>query len=92
MRTSLSCWRHFASHSQVSTSQCRKMFIDPNAMLVLQEVSLDLLCDVCVEIGRERRLAQLSSDGGGDGTKKGKKSLGTLNGKVCHFASCVLFD
>lgn len=36
-----------------------KMFIDPNAMLVLQEVSLDLLCDVCVEIGRERRIAML---------------------------------
>ena len=36
-----------------------KMFIDPNAMLVLQEVSLDLLCDVCVEIGRERRVKKL---------------------------------
>jgi len=36
-----------------------KMFLDPNAMLVLQEVSLDLLCDVCVEIGRERRLRNL---------------------------------
>ena len=36
-----------------------KMFIDPNAMLVLQEVSLDLLCDVCVEIGRERRIQKL---------------------------------
>ena len=68
------------------------MFIDPNAMLVLQEVSLDLLCDVCVEIGRERRLAQLSSGDSGDGTKKGEKSFGSLNGKVCHFASFVLFD
>ena len=38
------------------------MFIDPNAMLTLQEVSLDLLCDVCVEIGRERRLARLIED------------------------------
>jgi len=38
-----------------------KMFIDPNAMLVLQEVSLDLLCDVCVEIGRERRIAMLEA-------------------------------
>lgn len=36
-----------------------KMFLDPNAMLVLQEVSLDLLCDVCVELGRERRLRNL---------------------------------
>lgn len=39
-----------------------KMFLDPNAMLVLQEVSLDLLCDVCVEIGRERRLRNLLED------------------------------
>jgi len=36
-----------------------KMFIDPNALLILQEVSLDLLCDVCVEIGRERRVQKL---------------------------------
>ena len=35
------------------------MFIDPNALLILQEVSLDLLCDVCVEIGRERRVQKL---------------------------------
>jgi hypothetical protein len=58
------------------------MFIDPNAMLVLQEVSLDLLCDVCVEIGRERRLAQISGSGGDNGTKKGEKSFGALDGKV----------
>ena len=55
-----------------------KMFIDPNAMLVLQEVSLDLLCDVCVEIGRERRIdkikdqlhqQQQQQSGGGNGSE-----------------------
>lgn len=56
----------------------RKMFIDPNAMLILQEVSLDLLCDVCVEIGRERRLARLNEDE----KKKDDKSFGQT-GKVC---------
>lgn len=54
------------------------MFIDPNAMLTLQEVSLDLLCDVCVEIGRERRLARLIEDS----KKKEEKSFGRT-GKVC---------
>ena len=68
-----------------------KMFIDPNAMLVLQEVSLDLLCDICVEIGRERRIdkihQQQQQSGGGSGseddnnnkaskTKKKKKGSG----------------
>lgn len=59
-----------------------RMFIDPNAMLVLQEVSLDLLCDVCVEIGRERRIKKLV----GLGKKEGKEDLGgmpgTQDGKV----------
>jgi hypothetical protein len=63
------------------------MFIDPNAMLVLQEVSLDMLCDVCVEIGRERRLARF----GGVGTKKGIKAFEMSNGKVCLLsASCFI--
>lgn len=66
-----------------------KMFIDPNAMLVLQEVSLDLLCDVCVEIGRERRIKKLvgkregnkdaKDEGGGGGMP------GSRDGKVTVF-------
>eukprot|EP00804_Cyclotella_cryptica_P018364 CCRYP_015493-RA/>CCRYP_015493-RA protein AED:0.08 eAED:0.08 QI:79/0.8/0.83/1/0.8/0.83/6/33/669 len=71
---------------------CRKMFIDPNAMLVLQEVSLDLLCDVCVEIGRERRLAQLSACGSDNGTKKGEKTFGTLGTKVTVFDFSEIMD
>jgi len=74
-----------------------RMFIDPNAMLVLQEVSLDLLCDVCVEIGRERRIEKLkkqqegiNSDGCSldDNSKKMKKGggmPGSGEGKVTVF-------
>jgi len=67
-----------------------KMFIDPNAMLVLQEVSLDLLCDVCVEIGRERRVKRMLGErdvGGGsgeDGLGQGGMP-GTQDGKVTVF-------
>lgn len=62
-----------------------KMFIDPNSMLVLQEVSLDLLCDVCVEIGRERRvqrLIELEKGSAVDNVKDGNGMPGTQNGKV----------
>ena len=66
-----------------------KMFIDPNAMLVLQEVSLDLLCDVCVEIGRERRIKKLAAAAAAangeskeDGKKDGGGMPGTQDGKV----------
>jgi hypothetical protein len=61
-----------------------RMFIDPNAMLILQEVSLDLLCDVCVEIGRERRISELAGTDGRDGgqMKKDSRMPGTRRGKV----------
>ena len=61
-----------------------KMFVDPNAMLVLQEISLDLLCDVCVEIGRERRIGKLAAEGGREDGKKDSLGgmPGTQDGKV----------
>ena len=63
-----------------------KMFIDPNSMLVLQEISLDLLCDVCVEIGRERRVQRLVEMEKGKmvtDSKDGQHRMpGTQNGKV----------
>jgi len=73
-----------------------KMFIDPNAMLVLQEVSLDLLCDVCVEIGRERRIEKLknqaaaaeqgSEDESSNNRKKKEGGMpGSEGGKVTVF-------
>jgi len=60
-----------------------KMFIDPNAMLVLQEVSLDLLCDVCVEIGRERRIQKLVGVGKEEEVSSGMP--GSQDGKVTVF-------
>ena len=33
-----------------------RMFADPNAILALQELSMTMLCDVVVELGRERQL------------------------------------
>jgi len=33
-----------------------RMFHDPNCLLVLQELGMDILCDVVVELGRERTL------------------------------------
>jgi len=67
-----------------------KMFIDPNAMLVLQEVSLDLLCDICVEIGRERRVKKLSAErekNGGNSSEDGMEGgmPGMQDGKVTVF-------
>jgi hypothetical protein len=35
-----------------------RMFSDPNSLLVLQELSMDMLCDVVVELGRERKIAK----------------------------------
>jgi hypothetical protein len=38
-----------------------RMFADPNAILVLQELSMSMLCDVVVELGRERKLPQVDN-------------------------------
>jgi len=35
-----------------------RMFSDPNSLLVLQELAMDMLCDVVVELGRERKIAK----------------------------------
>lgn len=39
-----------------------KMFGDPNALLVLQELSMDMLCDVVVELKRERKIPKVDED------------------------------
>eukprot|EP00580_Thalassiosira_gravida_P005012 CAMPEP_0201654100 /NCGR_PEP_ID=MMETSP0493-20130528/45325_1 /ASSEMBLY_ACC=CAM_ASM_000838 /TAXON_ID=420259 /ORGANISM="Thalassiosira gravida, Strain GMp14c1" /LENGTH=451 /DNA_ID=CAMNT_0048130649 /DNA_START=668 /DNA_END=2023 /DNA_ORIENTATION=- len=64
-----------------------KMFIDPNAMLVLQEVSLDLLCDVCVELGRERRIKKMVGTGkeGEEANDVPSGMPGSQDGKVTVF-------
>lgn len=51
-----------------------KMFADPNAILVLQEISMSMLCDVVVELQTERNIP---------GLLKEENSLhGENNGKV----------
>jgi len=39
-----------------------RMFADPNAILVVQEISMNMLCDVVVEMNRERRLPKSDVD------------------------------
>jgi hypothetical protein len=56
-----------------------RMFADPNAILVLQELSMSMLCDVVVELGRERKLPQ-------DPNKSNHNSLhGETSGNVTVF-------
>lgn len=62
-----------------------RMFEDPNCLLVLQELGMDILCDVIVELGRERRLnaavaaASHRKNSGGNcntnGTSNGKENM-----------------
>lgn len=44
-----------------------KMFENPDALLVLQELSMEILCNVVVEIGRERKWPKEDKDKNGDG-------------------------
>lgn len=37
-----------------------KMFGDPNAILAVQELAMGMLCDVVVELGRERKVPSLN--------------------------------
>jgi len=37
-----------------------KMFGDPNAILAVQELAMEMLCDVVVELGRERKVPSLN--------------------------------
>ncbi len=58
-----------------------RMFIDPDCLLVLQEVSMEVLCNVVVEMGRERRMPKVvdkvqnsgsNNDGRGDNNFTGQ--------------------
>lgn len=40
-----------------------RMFADPNAILAVQEISMNMLCDVVVEMNRERKLPNSKDDG-----------------------------
>ena len=39
-----------------------RMFGDPNSLLVLQEISMEILCNVVVEMGRERKMPKVIKD------------------------------
>jgi len=39
-----------------------RMFADPNSLLVLQELSMEVLCNVVVEMGRERRMPKVKEE------------------------------
>ena len=39
-----------------------KMFGDPNSLLVLQELSMEILCNVVVEMGRERKMPKVKDE------------------------------
>ncbi len=39
-----------------------RMFADPNSLLVLQELSMEVLCNVVVEMGRERKMPKVKSE------------------------------
>jgi hypothetical protein len=39
-----------------------KMFGDPNSLLVLQELSMEVLCNVVVEMGRERKMPKVKDE------------------------------
>jgi hypothetical protein len=63
-----------------------RMFADPNALLALQELSMTLMADVVVELGRERRIPDLNS-------KKSKNENifhGEQDGKVNSYISILL--
>jgi hypothetical protein len=48
-----------------------KMFADPNSLLVLQELSMEVLCNVVVELGRERKMPKVKGEKG-DGAFSGQ--------------------
>ena len=51
-----------------------KMFADPNAITAVQELAMSMLCDVAVELGKEKRIPYL---GEGTHTNDGMPSEGS---------------
>ena len=49
-----------------------RMFGDPNALLALQELSMEILCGVVVELGRERKIPGSDAQGSLHGEHEGK--------------------
>ena len=47
-----------------------RMFADPNSLLVLQELSMEVLCNVVVEMGRERKMPKIPEEEEGNSKKE----------------------
>jgi len=62
----------------VSQKPFWRMFEDPNCLLVLQELGMDMLCDVVVELGKERQMAKASLE------KAKKDGTDTNATSCCH--------
>jgi len=56
-----------------------KMFENPDSLLVLQEISMEILCNVVVELGRERNLP--NSETNASMTPKSKEKGSTFGGQ-----------
>ena len=41
------------------------MFADPNSLLVMQELCMDMLCNVVVELGKERNFPKVETNESG---------------------------
>lgn len=51
-----------------------RMFADPNSLLVMQELCMDMLCNVVVELGRERKLPKVDKrENGFQGQEESQK-------------------
>lgn len=69
----------------VSQKPFWRMFEDPNCLLVLQELGMDMLCDVVVELGKERQIAKAKAileKAKKDGTDTNAAALCCHDGRV----------
>jgi hypothetical protein len=68
-----------------------RMFGDPNAILAVQELAMTMLCDVVVELGKERQVPELakqhSSSTHGDQRDKVRPTIGL---RLSHLISTQL--
>jgi ELMO/CED-12 family len=60
-----------------------RMFADPNSILALQELSLDMLADVVVELGDERRIPGYSAPDDNQSLHNDKDDPGKVRRRCC---------
>lgn len=64
-----------------------KMFADPNAITAIQELALSMLCDVAVELGKEKRIPYLAEK-----TKNNDGMPGEASDKVTVFDFSTILE